>query len=250
MGWTSTASSVQQLLPLQAACDGSVHVRVRMLAAGPDDSTIYTRFLSLQSNSVLLYWPTRSALEFAQSGKPVECYFEHERTRYAFFASTQGRIIHVLPNETRAVALRLERPETIEKRQQREAFRVPLCDLPPIHMDLVELRSDGERGCVLCAQLINISASGIGAVSDCPRALIPQRRSVCRADFRLPGVTETLRVALELVHFRQIPDQQDRWYLGWRFCPSEDVRVAREQQRRLEKFIAERQRDRARQTAH
>lgn len=250
MGWKTETDPAQHLMPLRAACDASLRARVQLLAGDRCDRTIYTRFLTMQPNSILMYWPASGALEFAQSGQSVECFFEHENTRFAFLSRTQGRIIHVLANDTRALALRLEMPEIVEKRQQRGAFRVATQDLAPIYVDLTEIRPDGQQGCVLSAQLSNLSATGIGTIAECSRAMIPQRRAVCRADFRLPNQFEVFRLPLELVHFREIPQSEQRWYLGWRFCPSEDVRTMREQQRRLEKFIADRQREMARRAAN
>jgi c-di-GMP-binding flagellar brake protein YcgR len=249
MDWSSGNSSERELAALSAACARSTRLRLRLLALRSEGRTIYTRFVALRDQDVLVYWPANGALEFTEAGAPVEGYFEHNGVRYAFLSEVLGRQIHVLDNDTKIIALQLSRPDRLEKRQQREAFRVSLSDLVPIEADLVELLPEGGCGSSWAMRLINISTGGVGGLMNCTRLEVPQRRTVCDATFRLPGDPNVFRCTLELRHVRRIGEEGDRWYAGWRLCPSDDVRKNREQQRLLERFVAERQRAAARRAA-
>lgn len=250
MGWTFGFSANEERELLSAVCARADRLRLSLLRAGQESHTIYTRFLMLRKNDLLLYWPTHGALEFAETGRPVECYFEVDSTRFAFLSETLGRTIHVFSNGARAMALRLLMPDRIEKRQQRSAFRVSLNDLPPIEVEVQEMRPDGQPPPPLRMRLVNLSTGGLGCVLECGKQPPPQRRAIFEAHFRLPGVPESFAVLIELMHVRKIDEELGRHYLGWRIVPSDDALVSRELTRRLERFVADRQRALARRAVN
>ncbi|MGE3181658.1 MAG: flagellar brake protein [Phycisphaerae bacterium] len=227
--------------PLASLCAHAERVRLRILAATPKVISAHTRFLHLGESYLLFYWPTDHGLSFAEKGILIECYFEYRGMRCAFVTKTSGRMVHVFRHGGQATALRVELPEKIVKKQQRSAFRVSVVDLEPIRVS-VEPIDPKQRTALTHFRAINFSLLGIGGLAECKRSELPEIRALFRCTFHLPAVENAFVMQAELVHTRALGDDGERYFLGWRFCPSEgdaaDVAMSRE----LERFIASRQR--------
>ncbi|MDX2200471.1 MAG: hypothetical protein SF069_16070 [Phycisphaerae bacterium] len=256
---------------LHELCDHSERVRLRLLTAHDEPKTIYTRFLDITDDYLMLYWPAAGGLDFARTGIPIEAYFGYLGKRYGFLSQTRGRCIHKLNKQGgTAAALLLDIPTELDDRQQRQNFRVPVSAEHPIEVVLERLGGPAEPSesdeapavavprfrrqanqaaaeadaapKTLKFRMSNLSIGGLGGVLNLKPAEMPERGSMFKARFGLPGDKDMFEMTLELRHVRAIDEEKTRHYVGWRFFPHDNAVVARETQRRLEKFIAERQR--------
>lgn len=226
---------------LNKLCAKAERVRIRVLAATPETVSTYSRFLHLGEDQLLFYWPSDHGSVFANKGIRVECFFEYRGLRCAFQTQTRGRLLHMFKHGGQAAALSVALPEAIKKKQQREAFRVSVLDLPNIHVtpipdDETIVPPDYK------IRMVNVSISGMGALVECARHQLLSVRSYYHLKFRLPDCEMPFDIRSELVHCRPLGDDGTRFFLGWRFSPPPDCITTTQMKRELEKFIAARQR--------
>ncbi len=232
----SAARTTRQQL-LAHACERNERVRLRLLAAHDDDHTVFTRLLACTDEHLIVFWPSEGGIEMAGRGLSVEVFFEHDGEHYALVVETVGRVRYQLNDRTTTIALRLTAPTAIEHRQQREAFRVSVNDLPPIHTTLTV---EDEQKVDIRGRVTNISSSGM-AISILWRDVRGIRlREVFRVRFSLPDIDYEFNLAAEVMHVRRHKDGQGAT-LGVRYCPLEDPQPNAENTRQLERFVAERQ---------
>jgi c-di-GMP-binding flagellar brake protein YcgR len=173
-------------------------------------------------------------------------YFEHDGQRFAFRT-------HVIGPDTwrdarlELAAWKLELPEKVERKQQRDHYRVSLLDLGEIPVTFARVDDTDNT---FEATLLNISAGGISARAALSLADRISSHEPYWTQFHLPHEPTRFAFVIRVMHVRP-NEQQKIVLLGCRFCQLDDPRLHQAQLRRFERYIAGRQRARlSRVTQH
>jgi c-di-GMP-binding flagellar brake protein YcgR len=231
-----------QLQVLSEICERRDPVRVAMPSLGADKSfTVQTRFREMGDDYLHFEWPNRQkGLAEHVAGIKVEAFFRYDGQRLSFRAKSLGRVA-ALDQQNRTIPVwRISLPATIVQKQQRDAYRVPLSDLPPIPTQLVKV---GENPFQFVAKLHNISAGGLACVGPSATKGLIEEGDLLQARFALPEIEADIEILLQIMHLRPLPEQESV-FLGCSFCPGDDPRAQRDRLRHIEQFIAQRQRAR------
>lgn len=222
---------------LQGAC--AARRRARLVAArGMNQETIYSRFIAVHANHVLVELPSRGTGNIAPRGALLNVQFEHDNERYVFRTETQGRVDWINPRGRSTPAWRLTRPVQILLRRERQHIRVGLADIAPASGHFTSTR-DPET--LFRVQIQNLSTGGMNVTTDTqpPPPILPGE--TYWADFELPGVTGALEVVIRIVHVhRDVAHGLIK--CGCTFCPTDDPAHHAEQLKRIEEFILSRER--------
>lgn len=241
MSQVTLARRRQQLDTLAQACADGATARVQIRAAGDGHGPRTTRFLALDDESILLFWPNHADPRFANRGAKVEVFFQLGGAYYCFCADGEGRFRYTHAEGNVIPALRLRLPLRVEQKQQRDHFRVSLAGLAAVVATLKPLAADEP---VFSLRLTNISGGGFGGVIDDPRLRDLTMNEIFCATLDLPDDTEPLTAFVRLAHRRQISHERGdtRCMTGWAFCPGDDHAKHDLNLRRLERFVAAQQR--------
>jgi len=240
MGAKPLARRRAQLELLAAACDGG-HL-ARLAVRTPETTTTRRiRFLALEPDALVISWPgvgePASGLEANQE---VEVYFEHCGERFAFNTRPRNQCVYGAMADAGVSAWKLSLPLRIDRRQQREHFRVALRDQPPLMAQLVPTHAAESR---LWVQLTNISCGGFGARFRWSAPEHWQVGGLFWTSFALPYDSAALEFVARLVHWQR-DTQGDAVDSGWAFCGGEgDPEEYAHKLTRLRRFIARRRRE-------
>lgn len=227
-----------QLELLSAMCAGRQRARVCVPGQDPGKTTVNTRFLALEDESLLLEWPLSPLGVLAGNGRELEVFFEHEGERFAFRSAGLGRVWWVCPRRGHVAAWSMELPLRIDRRQQRSNFRVSLADLAPIP---VHFTCTADEASGFAARLVNISAGGLGAVAQADQPATAAVGELHWVRFRLPSQGSPFEFVVRIKHVHTL-DPSGTVVLGCVFCGGDDASTQRAHVRRIEQFVAERQR--------
>lgn len=222
---------------LQTACTLRRPMRVVALGRTLVNASWQTRLLALQPDALLAEWPAVTGPAIP-CGVRVEAFFDYEDRHYALRSVTAGQVHWRSPRTHIVSAWRLQLPIRVELRQQRTARRLTLEEFGEISGRFESLT---EGGRTFTAQLLNISAGGLGARVTGDEAGRVRIGELHRVTFVLPGATETFGVIARIVHV-QPASNETTVAVGAQFCASDDDTVYRRQLQQFERFAAGRER--------
>jgi len=231
-----------QLQFLEDACAARERARlVRFLPRG-DQSEMQTRFLSLERRALLMEWPRRGVDAVGATGTTVDVYFALGHRRLAFRSETCGRVWHGEGRRGRTAALKLTLPIRILNRQQRMHYRVSVADVAPIPARFTSV-TDPDRQ--FAVQLRDISAGGLRVTAPRSDETAVKAGEMYWVSFALSGEEPEFEFIVRITHASE-GRRGDTITCGCAFCPSEDLTAQQGQLRRIEQFVAERERARLR----
>ena len=178
----------------------------------------------------------------------IDAYLTVDETLYVFRASVNRlKCLVKLNDRKRVVGVVLERPRNIAAGQRRRYFRVSLLGQEPVPVKLHGALNDGSGATAIetwqaSGSLINLSVSGAAVRVDnvAPR-VIPVDSNLF-LNFHLPGNDEPFRFMARVRQVREI-DQGIALRVGIDFMPKPSRRYVQIQQRLVQKFVTEIQRE-------
>lgn len=236
---TSRSRRKNQLEMLAEACQHRQRARIVPADDSAQNVMANTRLLELGDHGLYVEQPTVTDRHASLAGQLVDVYFEHDGQRFAFQSSVIGPDVW-RDARCELAAWKLEPPKQIERRQQRDHYRVSMLDLGAIPVTFTRVDNAED---VLEATLLNISAGGISG-----RVPIGLAERVSVGDaywthFHLPDEPARFEFVARVMRVRCV-EEQGIVLLGCRFCPTDEPRLHQAQLRRFERYIAERQRAR------
>lgn len=224
-----------QIELLADVCERHNSVRIALHRSGARATTFATRLLCVERNALWVECPVGETGQAVHPGRLAEVFFDHEGQRFAFTAQMHGRFERSFDALGERAALKLSFPSRIERRQQRESFRVSLAAVGPVTSRMTSmLVSDRTLEC----RLLNLSQGGLAALASWDAIDSLTIGEVFWAEFELPGDPETYEFAVRLAHRRQRTDDPSRGIVGWAFCGGDDQTGKREQLERIRRFVA------------
>ncbi len=227
-----------QLDLLAELCDRRQRARIAFDGNATPNQSIETRFLEFGDSALYMAWPAVGVSEPLRTGADVHVFFETNGERLAFSAVTAGRTISTRGPQGAVSAWALSIPLCIERRQQREYYRVSLADLGPVNVRFTSVQDPEHQ---FDASLTNVSGGGLGCAAAADQAVGAQPRQLYWTRFALPEDDATFEFVVQLVHARRVAPGESV-VLGCMFQPGDDPTTYREQLRRIEHFVANRQR--------
>lgn len=243
MGLLSMLEQSPTFPPLERACERSE--RVRISYRGPDGRVIsgYARVLEIGEEHLLMQWPGVGFGPIAGVAARVECYFEIDGLSYVFDTISRGRVTRQDVRLGALPVMQLDLPERVEQRQQRARYRVSLHKGTPIIAGAHDLETDAPFGEM---RLANLSAGGVLTLSDDRAARNIPMGALFWLTFSLPGDPRPFGFVARLVHRNELNNGSGGAALGWAFAPADDAALHAENIRRIERFVAGKQREQLR----
>jgi c-di-GMP-binding flagellar brake protein YcgR len=235
MSLDTLARRRSQIALLSAACKQRCAARIAVRETRTTPTTIQTHMLCVERNAIWVDWPANEAEQTLQTGCPVDVFFDHEGSRFAFAAQVRGRRVRGLDGLGERQALELSLPARIDRKQQRESCRVSLAALGSIRCRMTSMLSADRT---LDCRLLNLSQGGIAALSDWDAIDGLEIGEIYWSEFELPGDSEIHEFAVRLAHRRR-SDDKSRGIVGWAFCGSDDQTMNRERLRRIRRHVAQ-----------
>ncbi len=224
-----------QIELLADVCKSQSSARISLRRAGAQATTFATRLLCLERNALWVEWPASETGQTAQTGRLAEVFFDHQGHRFAFSAQMHGRFERSFDALGERVALKLSLPSRIERKQQRESFRVSLAAVGAVTSRMTSML-DSDR--TLECRLLNLSHGGLAALAQWEAIDSLVIGEVFWAEFELPGDSEMYEFAVRLAHRRRRGKDPKRGILGLAFCGGDDQSGNREKLDRIRRFVA------------
>lgn len=222
---------------LAQACRQRQRARLVLPDHTEDQLLANTRFLDLHDEELYVERSAVTVTSGRVRGQSLDVYFECGGERLAFRTRVIGPSLWCGAH-CRLAAWKLEVPLQIERKQQRAHYRVSLADLGRIPVEFTRVADVRDA---FKATLINVSGGGLGSSAPIELAERVHVRDMYWTRFNLPEEPERFEFVVRLMHMRRA-EKQELILLGCRFCPTDEPRLYRAQLRRLELFIARRQR--------
>jgi c-di-GMP-binding flagellar brake protein YcgR len=262
MGTLALTRRKAQLHLLSEACRHAARARIVRRPPGGADRFRSTRLVALDPGGVLVLAPDDETIRQAPSGTGMQVLFEHLGERYAFGAQTRG-LEQAAPGPHPAMALlRLSLPLRVERHRQRQHFRLSLKDGPLIRARLTSVLDDR---LALDLRLTDISAGGFAGTVERATAERLDQHAPFWADFELPGDPQRFEYVVRPVRRRPAPARSlttaasgpdtarsgaapagEQTSVGWIFCGCDDPATYAQNMARLQRFVAEQRKLRAR----
>jgi hypothetical protein len=223
---------------LAEACERQLRARLtwpRQAGGGPAAST---RLLGMTRTHLFVSWPSGLASGSSDAGALVEAYFRLRGNWFAFRTKTCGPETWTCPDCGELEAWKLALPTCIERKQQRDHFRVPVTDLGNI---AARFTSVDDPASSFTGNLTDVSAGGLAGVAPIDVAERAEPGALFWAEFSLPDNPIAFEFVVRVVR-KQPMESQRTVVLGCKFCPGEDPSVFCRQMYLLERFVAERER--------
>ena len=222
-----------QLELLSAVC--AAHQRAQYVIADSFGSAAArnTRFLALESDSLLLEWPISGTDDLLTPGTLISITFEYEDEPYTFTVRSLERVWWDSPERGATAAWKLAVPLRLESRQRRAYGRVSLSDLAPIP---VRFTSTADPQATFVGRLINLSTGGFGAVAPADEDPDVGVGDLHWAAFELPDGNGPCEFVVRCVHANTL-EPSGTTVLGCALCPADDGDTHRSQVERIERFV-------------
>lgn len=222
---------------LDAACERRCRARVTVPRLSTDALQVNSRFLALSGAHLWLDWPPAGLSAEDAAATSLEVYFELRSAWFGFRTRALGVGTWMCRRRGPLKAWRLARPLYVERRQQRENFRVSLADLPRVAAHFTSVRAPANT---FVAELMDVSAGGLGGIAPADAAPCARAGELYWARFALPEAEPTFEFVVRLMHARPL-EGRAALVLGCKFCASEDPERHRRLLACIDRFVLQRQ---------
>ena len=244
-GSSTAIANVDQWLA--DACEGHAFAEIHFESP---DGPVITRRVRLNRATATHLHAEASRLDRKRPeippGRPVTVHVSLRGARFQFRSVVEppsGVARRRGPNSAQDILLR--RPKALEESQRRAALRISVTGMDPIDVDVVPVHPDYPDACAVDASrvrtaMINLSASGVGVLSESDALDTSEDAPPYFLSFRLPDGEERLDMMAELRSARRV-EASESWRVGFAFRAWSGRSFAADQ-RAITQFITEQER--------